>query len=154
MQHDRKKKRDPNDGTKGNNVHTGEYVDVRDMEKVHAQILADKTERMRIEGLERYTGIAGNIVRRPRILGAFKPDTLKEMLEEAGYDVKSLGKGRLKGIAFEDGGGYRINFGVDGYMQYHPKRFSRHGGEYYKISTGTTKTKRYLIEGKLLEERK
>ena len=71
MQHDRKKKRDPNDGTKGNNVHTGEYVDVRDMEKVHAQILADKTERMRIEGLERYTGIAGNIVRRPRILGAF-----------------------------------------------------------------------------------
>ena len=139
---------DPNDGTKGSNVHTREDVDVRDMEKVHAQILADKTERTRIKGVERYTGIAGNIVRRPRILGELKPDMLKEMLKEAGDDVRPLGKGRLKGTDFENGGGYRINFGGDGHIQYHPKKYSRHGGEYYKISTGTKGVIRYDIDGK------
>lgn len=128
-------------------------LDVRDMEKIHAQILADKTERTRIKGLERYTGIAGNIVRRPRILGAFKPDTLKEMLEEAGYETKPLGHGNLKGDLFEEDGGYRINFNGDGYIQYHPKKFSHHGGAYYKIATGPTGTMHFSLDGCRKKER-
>lgn len=55
--------------------------------------------------------------------------------------------GSLKGIKFEDGGGYKVNFGGDGILQYHPEKNSHHNGAYYKISTGKEGRKRYDLEG-------
>ena len=63
------------------------------------------------------------------------------------YEVKSLGsKSRLKEVPFEKGGGYRINYGGDGYFQYHPKEYSHHGGAYWKVKNGR-KGGRYGLDG-------
>ena len=77
------------------------------------------------------------IVDNPKLFGTFDaPSDLKLALENAGFEVKPLAGGHLKGVKFEDGGGYKINFSDGGLLQYHPERYSHHGGEYYKISTG------------------
>lgn len=69
-----------------------------------------------------------------------------------GVDVKPLNKGSLKGISYEDGGGYKVNGTEDGrYLQYHPSSNSHHNGEYYKLSSGKTGTKRYDMNGELIE---
>ena len=67
--------------------------------------------------------------------------------EKAGYDVKPMSSGNLKGIKFENGGGYKVNFGGDGIIMYHPEKRSHHGGAYYKISTGKGGIHRYDTKG-------
>ncbi|MCF2555842.1 hypothetical protein [Faecalicatena contorta] len=52
---------------------------------------------------------------------AYTPGKLKKALEAAGYEVKPLGRGNYKGIPFEEGGGFRIAYGGDRYLQYHPE---------------------------------
>jgi len=91
--------------------------------------------------------LAGNILRNPSILNTYTPEKLKRELEGHGYEVKPLGKGNFKGISFENGGGFRINFGGDGILTYHPESRSHHKGEYYKISTGKGGTRRYDRHG-------
>lgn len=80
------------------------------------------------------------------ILKDFSPERMKGFLEETGYDVKPLGQGSLRGISFEDGGGYKINFGGNGEFQYHPKKHSHHNDEYWKISSSKG-VKRYDRNG-------
>lgn len=77
----------------------------------------------------------------------FTPHSLKIILSNSGYEVKTLNRGSLKGISFEEGGGYKVNFGMDGIFQYHPAKGSHHEGAYYKISTGITGTHRYNLDG-------
>lgn len=84
---------------------------------------------------------------RPEGLAEYTPVSLKNSLEKAGFEVKPLSKGRLKGIAFEDGGGYKTNFGPSGLLQYHPDTMSHHEGAYYKISTEEGGTRRYELDG-------
>ncbi|MGI6349641.1 MAG: hypothetical protein ACOXZ0_06960 [Eubacteriales bacterium] len=93
-------------------------------------------------------GLAGNILRRPKILGTYTPKTLKTSLEKNGYIVKSLGDGNLKGVSFEEGGGYRVNFDGDGIILYHPAKKSHHKGAYYKMGNGKIGIKRYDMKGK------
>lgn len=82
-------------------------------------------------------------------LAAYTPKSMKSMLEELGYEVKPLGsKSSLKGIPFEEGGGYRVTFGGDGYFQYHPAKGSHHGDEYWKIANGKLGVHRYEMDGK------
>ena len=88
----------------------------------------------------------------PKIIQSFTAVRLKETLENAGYDVKPLNKGSLKGKLFEDGGGFKVNFGGDGILQYHPEKKSHHSGAYYKISTGKGGTKRYDLKGNEKED--
>ena len=83
----------------------------------------------------------------PSALGKKTPAEWKEHLERIGYEVKPLNSGNFKGISFENGGGYKANFGGDGLIQYHPEARSHHGGAYYKISTGEGGTKRYELDG-------
>lgn len=71
-------------------------------------------------------------------LKSYTPEDMKKRLEIAGYEVKPLADGSLKGKAFEEGGGYKINFGGDGIFQYHPAERSHHGGAYWKIKNGPT----------------
>ena len=71
---------------------------------------------------------------------------------EHGANVKPLSRGNLKGISYIDGGGYKVNGTQDGqYLQYHPADKSHHKGEYYKLSSGTTGTRRYNMNGEMIE---
>lgn len=80
------------------------------------------------------------------ILGQKTPKEWKDFLNNLGFETKPLGAGSLKGISFENGGGYRINYRGDGYFQYHPP--GRHHGEaYYKRSSAKDGTKRFNLDG-------
>lgn len=84
----------------------------------------------------------------PKTLGDTTHKEKYDDFKEHGVEVKPLGKGRLKGIEYELGGGYRINGTQDGqYMQYHPADKSHHKGEYYKLCSGKTGAKRYKMNG-------
>ena len=78
----------------------------------------------------------------------YTPEDMKKKLEEAGYEVKPLGNRsqHFPGIPFEQGGGYRVHFGGDGYLQYHPQD-GRHKIAYWKVSNGKRKIHKYDLEG-------
>ena len=76
----------------------------------------------------------------PSKLNDISPEELYNKLIENGYDVKPLSRGSLKGISYENGGGYKVNWGGDRILQYHPESKSHHGGAYYKISSGEADT--------------
>lgn len=135
----------PGDGTK-QNVHTKKWSKADESDKIKAR---EKEERIKREN---NLGFADKIASHPKILQAYTPERLKETLENAGYDVKPLNKGSLKGKLFEDGGGFKVNFGGDGILQYHPEKKSHHSGAYYKISTGKGGTKRYDLKGNEKED--
>lgn len=87
------------------------------------------------------------------ILGQRTPKEWKDYLNELGFETKPLGVGSLKGIKFEDGGGYRINYRGDGYLQYHPEG-RHHNVAYYKVSNAKNGTKRFDMKGVELDESK
>lgn len=92
--------------------------------------------------------IVDTVISNHESLADYTPASMKEMLEAAGYDVRPLGsKSSLKGIPFEDGGGYRTAFGGDGYFQYHPDKGSHHENSYWKIGNGERGMKRYDMDG-------
>ena len=94
--------------------------------------------------------IVNTIIEHHESLGEFTPKGMKKFLENCGYDVKPLGsKSSLQGQRFEDGGGYRIAFGGDGYFQYHPKKASHHKNAYWKIGNGEKGMHRYEMDGKI-----
>ncbi len=78
------------------------------------------------------------------------PGSLYSSLINKGFNLSPLGRGSLKGLDYKSGGGYRMNFLGDGYLQYHPNTSSHHDGEYYKFSSGRTGTKRYSMKGEEL----
>lgn len=147
---------DPKDGKrKLQDVHTKKWK----TKEEHAKIIARKYVGMkqkrketprelekRVE-TENRQDLAGKISTHPKMLQAYTAKGLKQALEKAGYEVLPLGKGGLKGIVFEEGGGFRIHFGGDGILQYHPGKGSHHGGAYYKISTGEGGIRRYELDG-------
>ncbi|MBS7209328.1 MAG: hypothetical protein KH034_02740 [Lachnospiraceae bacterium] len=86
------------------------------------------------------------------MLRAYTPNGLYNSLKNSGYEIKPLKGKNYKDIPFEEGGGFRVHFGGDGILMYHPGERSHHGGEYYKISTGKGGTKRYDREGNEIEK--
>ena len=109
----------------------------------------EKEKRIKEEnGLDLASRISGH----PKMLGAYTPRGLYHALQNAGYETKPLKGKNYRDIPFEEGGGYRVNFGGDGLLMYHPGERSHHGGEYYKISTGKGGVKRYDINGKEKED--
>ena len=76
--------------------------------------------------------LVDTIIEYHEALEYYTPEGMKRRLERAGYVVEPLSDGSFAGIAFEDGGGYKIVFGGDGIFQYHPAYRSHHGGEYWK----------------------
>lgn len=94
--------------------------------------------------------IVNTVIENHDALSEFTPESMKSFLEKCGYDVKPLGsKSSLNGQRFEDGGGYRILFGGDGYFQYHPKKASHHKNEYWKIGNGERGVHRYEMDGRI-----
>lgn len=85
-------------------------------------------------------------------LKGVKPEELYKYLNDNGYKPSPLNKSRnYTGVPFEEGGGFKVNWGGDRILQYHPGS-SYHGDvPYYKISSGSTGTRRFDIDGNLLE---
>lgn len=127
---------DPADGKrKRQNVHTKEWTDAEQYDKLEAR------KKVGIHTL------VFDLAQHPKRLASFTPEKLRLALEAEGFEVKPLMNGSLKGILFEDGGGFKVNFEDGGLLQYHPAEGSHHGGPYYKISTGKGGTKRYELDG-------
>jgi len=96
-----------------------------------------------------------DFIANPKSLGDTTHKEKYDDFKKNGVDVKSLARGSHKNIPYENGGGYRVTVENDGkYLQYHPKKSSHHGGEYYKLSSGKSGTKRYSMEGEPQEEGK
>lgn len=135
----------PGNGIK-QNVHTKEWSKSYKSDKIKAR---EKEERIKREN---NLGFVEKIASHPKMLQAYTPKRLKELFEKDGCDVKPLNRGSLKGKSFEEGGGFKVNFGGDGILQYHPEKKSHHNGAYYKISTGRGGTKRYDLKGNEKED--
>ena len=138
----------PGDG-KRQNVHTKQWSKETKRDKIEKKKLPKENPEGKAKRVaeENRLDLASRIAGHPKMLKAYSPEGLKKTLENSGYDVKPLMGGSLKGIKFEDGGGYKVNFGGDGILQYHPEKNSHHNGAYYKISTGKEGRKRYDLEG-------
>lgn len=90
----------------------------------------------------------------PEKIFNINPNGMYKKLVDLGFDVKPLGRGSLAGKSFtNEGGGYCIYYGGNGYMQYHPITGSHHGSEYYKISNVNTGITGYNIDGTVLYRR-
>ena len=69
-------------------------------------------------------------------------------LEKQGYTILPLAQSKtLTGIHYKDGGGFKVNWGGDRILQYHPATGSHHNGAYYKISSGKTGKVRIDLHG-------
>ena len=141
---------------KRQNVHTKRWRNVTErdkMKKIGKKVRINKrsieTPMEKENRIKRKNGLglAERIVRHPKMFQAYTPEGLKSALENMGYEVKPLSRGKYKGIGFEDGGGFKINFGGDGILQYHPAKGSHHDGAYYKISKGKNGIKWYDADG-------
>lgn len=127
---------DPADGKRRRqNVHTKKWTDGEQYDKLEAR------KKVGIHSL------VFDLAQHPKKLASFTPGKLRLALEAEGFEVKPLMMGSLKGIRFEDGGGFKVNFEDGGLLQYHPAEGSHHEGPYYKISTGKGGTKRYELDG-------
>lgn len=143
---------------------TGTLVDTSKVRQIGDFKLTSDTESGTIgvppESLERFKNalrkqaelpndssvLVNEIVEHHSDLKYYTPESMKGYLEEAGYSVVPLANGNFKGVPFEEGGGYKTNFGGDGIFQYHPEKRSHHNGAYWKIGNGKEK-KRYDMDG-------
>ena len=74
-------------------------------------------------------------VSNPKLLTHFTPDEWYIFSKNQGFNLQPLGHGYRRGIPFESGGGFRINWGSGNYLQFHPG--SIHHGinvPYWKVS--------------------
>ena len=96
--------------------------------------------------------VARAIIENHRALALYTPQEMKEMLEELGFITKPLNKSNTwKGVPFEEGGGYRINFLGNGYFQFHPQKGSHHNSQaYWRISCSKLGDVRYDLSGELV----
>lgn len=144
---------DSGDGRR-QNVHTKEWSKGKNSDKIKIKKVAkeapkDKEKRIKEEnGLD----LASRIAKHPKMLGAYTPEGLYDSLQNMGYEIKALKGKNYRDVPFKEGGGFRVHFGGDGILMYHPGKRSHHGGEYYKISTGKGGTRRYDREGNEIEK--
>lgn len=78
----------------------------------------------------------------------YTPSAMKQRLERAGFSIGPLGKRskHVPGVLFENGGGYRVHFAGDGYIQYHPTG-GLHKIAYWKINNGERGVHKYDLAG-------
>lgn len=149
----------PGDG-RVQNVHTKQWQTQEEYDKIEVRKQvglrnkASETPREKEKRVAEQNGLelAQQIAGHPKMLGAYTPEGLLKALQNKGYEAKPMNSGNYKGIPFEEGGGFKINFGGDGILMYHPEKRSHHGGAYYKISTGKGGTHRYDIKGNEIGE--
>ncbi|MGF6907956.1 hypothetical protein, partial [Fusobacterium sp. PH5-44] len=107
------------------------------------QILENKNIT-KINGLD-------DILHQPDLLKGVKPSELYKLLINKGYKVEPLSQGSLKGLDFSKGGGFKVLWGKDRLLQYHPPGKTHGYIDYYKISSGKTGTVRFDLNGKTIK---
>lgn len=127
---------DPSSGKRRQNVHTKQWKNSNEY---------DIIEERKAVGINR---TPQKLSEHPSIFASFTPEKLRDTLLQEGFEIKPLMQGSLKGIPFDEGGGFKVNFEDGGLLQYHPANKSHHSGAYYKISTGKGGTHRYDLDGK------
>lgn len=94
-----------------------------------------------------------DIIDMPSKITDFSPKQISNLASRNGWTVEPLGKGRLAGIPYEQGGEISMHApnGSSIYIQYHPG--SGHHGvmPYYKISSGKNGIVRYYINGERVQ---
>lgn len=67
----------------------------------------------------------------------YTPESMERRLKRAGYNVLPLShsKSGFNGLSLKEGGGFKAEFGGDGYIQYHPEG-GIHASAYWKICNG------------------
>ena len=88
------------------------------------------------------------LIDNPHYLGLATPEKWYELLLDYGYNITPLTDGRHKGRDFSDGGGFKIVWGGDRLLMYHPDLWSRHDGRYWKLASGEIGVRRYDMMGK------
>lgn len=127
---------DPADGSNRiQNSHTKKWTSAEELDKIEAR------KKVGINSL------VHDLAQHPKKLATYTPKSLIAALEDAGFEVKPLMSGKLKGIPFDNGGGFKVNFEDGGLFQYHPEKGSHHEGAYYKISTGKDGIRWYELDG-------
>ncbi|MBE5871732.1 MAG: hypothetical protein E7294_10800 [Lachnospiraceae bacterium] len=90
-----------------------------------------------------------DIIDMPSRITDFSPEQVADLAQKSGWSVEPLGKGSLKGIQYEQGGGLSMHTpnGSSLYIQYHPG--GGHHGEmpYFKVSSGQNGIRRFFING-------
>jgi hypothetical protein len=74
------------------------------------------------------------------------PTKIYNYLKAPGHNPTALSKGSTAGIPFEQGGGFKVNWGGDRILQYHPVG-GVHSASYWKVSSGPTGTVKITITG-------
>jgi hypothetical protein len=96
---------------------------------------------------EKFVENLDELLKNPERLGDATPDEWHEYFKMNGYDPKPLSKGNFEHVSFEAGGGFKVNWGGDRILQYHPADNSHHGGAYWKISSGAAGVIWYNLHG-------
>ena len=86
----------------------------------------------------------------PQKLADLTENELYDYLLDKGYEVQPLSRGSFKGVPFKEGGGFKVNWGGDRILQFHPAKSSHHGGAYFKISSGETGVIRIDMDGNII----
>jgi len=87
-----------------------------------------------------------DLLTNPALLSRATPHQWYKYLLRAGHNPQALGRGSLRGVPFESGGGFRVHWGGDRILQFHPGG-GHHGISYWKISSGTGGTVRFDMRG-------
>ena len=112
-----------------------------------------------------------DIIDTPSSITRMNPNGLHEYLNKNGIETKSLRYGHLKGVSYEEGGGFNGNFYSkdypnvslkdygESYVQYHPGDGHYGKGAYYKVSSNNkfsytgkeTGTQRFYLDGTVIK---
>jgi hypothetical protein len=87
-----------------------------------------------------------DFVNDPSKLNNMNPTDFYNHLKSNGYNPTPLSRGSTAGVPFEQGGAFKVNWGGDRILQYHPGG-GVHSGSYWKISSGPTGTVKIPISG-------
>ena len=148
----------PGNGAKRQNVHSKRWTDAGRDDRIRASERVSEEERrppeqkvfeseVKAQARQSRNTLSGVIRDNPKVLENYTPETMYELLEQSGMNPQPLSRGSLKGKQFRDGGGYKVNYGGDGELQYHPADGSHHDGAYWKVSGGKEGITRYDENG-------
>ncbi len=124
-----------------------EVVGIEDRSKTHGQRIIESSMREQLSIANNSDTLVDAIINNHEDLRFYTPESMKSLLESMGYSVIPLSGGNFKGVPFEEGGGFKVLFGGDGYLQYHPEEHSHHDGAYWKICNGKQGKRRFNLDG-------
>lgn len=131
------------EGTTSDTMEEEEDTETESMEEDEDTLSGSRPEL--INGLD-------DLLDDPGILSRFTPESLYDyLMAQEEYVVQPLSRGSLAGKSFAEGGGFKVNWGGDRILQYHPETGTHHGSAYYKLSSGKKGTRRFDLDGNEIE---